>query len=409
MATFDDPRERMSRAEWTAWVERRLGETVALAAERTAAGRRAVEAAGKALTELRWPADLVRLPLLRKGELPTLQAASPPFAGWTAVPVEALARIFVSPGPIYDPEGRAVDYWGFAPALRAAGFQRGDRVLNTFAYHLTPAGHMFDGALGALGCVVIPGGTGNTEAQARAARDLSVRGFIGTPSFLAAVLAKIDGRSPFEVAFVSGEMLTDRLREDLAAQGVRVFQGYATGDVGLIAYECGERQGLHLAPRVYVEIVDPDTGAPREPGSAGEVAVTFLSDVYPLLRLATGDLSALDLGSCPCGRGAPRLTKVLGRVGDAVKVRGMFIHPNEVRGAMSRLSAVARYQLIVTREGHHDRLTAKVEVAAGATADPAGIGERLREVIRVRADVEIVPGGTLAEDAPVLLDARRWE
>ena len=389
-------------------MHQRLGRTVALASRRTAAGRMAVEAAGKPLSDLRWPEDLPQLPLLRKGDLPALQAAEPPFAGWNAVPIEALSRVFVSPGPIYDPEGRIEDYWGFAPALHAAGFHRGDLVLNTFAYHLTPAGHMMDGALAALGCVTIPGGTGNTEVQARTARDLRIRGFIGTPSFLATLLEKMEGPSSFAVAFVSGEMLPDRLRRDLEAQGVRVSQGYATGDVGLIAYECDERSGLHLSPRVFVEIVDPESGAPRPPGAIGEVLITHLSEIYPLLRLATGDLSALEAAPCPCGRGAPRLVRLMGRVGDAVKVRGMFVHPNEVRWAMSRVPEVARYQLVVTREGHQDRLVARVERTSGA--DPsAAVAAQLRETIKLRADVEVLPPGTLPADAPVIVDERRWD
>jgi len=409
VAEFFDPAEGFPPQAWHALMAQRLGETVALASARTAAGRRAVAAAGRPLAELRWPEDLVRLPLLRKAELPALQAADPPFAGWVAVPMEELSHIFVSPGPIYDPAGRGEDYWGFGPALHAAGFRRGDLVLNTFAYHLTPAGHMFDRALLALGCVVIPGGVGNSEVQARTARDLGVRGYIGTPSFLAALLEKVDGPSPFAVAFVSGEMLPETLRRDLQARGVRVFQGYATADVGLIAYECGQQSGLHLSSRVFVEIVDPDSGTPQPPGRVGEVVVTFLSQVYPLLRLATGDLSALDPSPCPCGRGSPRLTRLVGRVGEAVKVRGMFVHPEEVRRAFSRIPEVGRYQLVVSREGHRDRLWARVEPSAGAAPDPSTVAARLREAINLRVEVEVLAPGVLPTDAPPLLDTRRWE
>ncbi len=374
MADFYDPAEGLTPEAWHARMARRLGETVALAWARTAAGRRAVAAAGRPPSDLRWPEDLSLLPLLRKADLSGLQAADPPFAGWVAVPLEELSHIFVSPGPIYDPAGRSEDYWGFAPALHAAGFRRGDLVLNTFAYHLTPAGHMLDRSLAALGCVVIPGGVGNTEVQARTARDLRIRGYVGTPSFLAALLQKIDPPSPFAVAFVSGEMLPDGLRRDLQAREVRVFQGYATADVGLIAYECGEHSGLHLSSRVFVEIVDPERGTPQAPGAVGEVVVTFLSEVYPLLRLATGDLSTLDPSPCPCGRGSPRLARLVGRVGEAVKVRGLFVHPEEVRRAFSRIPEVGRYQMVVSREGHRDRLLARVEPSAGGAVDPAALG-----------------------------------
>jgi phenylacetate-CoA ligase len=389
----------------------RLAETVALAYHQTAAGRKVVEAVGRPAESLRWPDDLSRLPLLRKSDLPALQAAEPPLAGWNAVPVEALRHIFASPGPIYDPGGLAEDYWGFAPALHAAGFRRGDLVLNTFAYHLTPAGAMLEGGLAALGCPVIPAGTGNTETQARTATDLRIRGFVGTPSFLATLLEKMEGESPFQVAFVSGEMLTESLRGDLKKQGVRVSQGYATGDVGLIAYECGERNGFHLSSRVFVEIVDVDNCETCATGDVGEVVVTFLSDIYPVLRLATGDLSRLDLATCSCGRGAPRLAGVLGRVGQSVKVRGMFVHPNDVRRAMAHFPQVARYQLEVTREGHQDRLTARIETPAvsdGTEDLPLAIGEHLREAMRVRADVEMVPHGTLPDGGPLIKDGRQW-
>ncbi len=386
---------------------RRLRETITHAHARTAAGRRAVEAGG-GMEAVRGEGGLARLPLLRKSDLPALQAAEGPFAGWNAVPTEQLRRIFVSPGPINDPEGSAEDYWGFAPALWAAGFRPGDLVLNTFAYHLTPAGHMFDAALEALGCPVIPGGVGNTDAQLRAAGQLRPRGYIGTPSFLATLLERIEGEAPFRVAFVSGEVLTGALRAALTERGVAVSQGYATADLGLIAYECERREGLHHAGRAFIEIVDPESGGPVGAGVSGEVVLTFLSEIYPLLRLATGDLSAWDPAPCPCGRGSPRLTRVLGRVGEAVKVRGMFLHPNEVAVALAALPQVRRYQLVVSREGHQDRLTARVEGEAGEPTARA-VADRLREITRLRAEVEMLPPGSLPEDAPAIVDERRWE
>lgn len=405
MESFYDPCEGLPRPDWERRLYGRLAETVAVAYWHTPAGRQAVEATGRPPEGLRWPEDLPRLPLLRKSDLPALQAATPPLAGWNAVPVETLRRLFVSPGPIYDPEGAVEDYWGFATALHAAGFRRGDLVLNTFAYHLTPAGAMLEDGLAALGCPIIPGGTGSTEIQSRTARDLKVLGYVGTPSFLATLLEKMEGGSSLRVAFVSGEILTSSLRGELETLGVRVSQGYATGDVGLIAYECRERNGLHLASRVFVEIVDVHTGRLCPAGETGEVVVTFLSDIYPVLRLATGDLSKLDAASCPCGRGAPRLAGVLGRVGQSVKVRGMFVHPNDVRRAMAHFPQIARYQIVVTRHGHQDELTARIE-APGELAHPAA--ERLREEIKVRAEVEIVAPGTLPDGAPLIKDERVW-
>jgi phenylacetate-CoA ligase len=401
-----DAWEALSPEAWARWAAARVEETVRRAWEATPAGRAAVEAAG-GLAGRRWPEDLARLPLLRKEALPALQADRPPFGGWTAVPLAALRRVFVSPGPIYDPQPHGPDAWGFARALHAAGFRRGDVVLNTFAYHLTPAGHMVDEGLEALGCVVVPGGGGQSELQAQVAARLGARGYVGTPSFLATLLAQRH-RPPFRVALVSGEVLADGLRRELGGQGVRVSQAYATADVGLIAYECEAARGLHLSPRVYVEVVDPHTGTPLPAGSAGEVVVTFLSETYPLLRLATGDLSVLEPAPCPCGRGSPRLRGVLGRVGEAVKVRGMFVHPNDVRRALEHLPEVARLQLRVTREGHQDRLTARVE-PAGAVVDPGRVAAVLREAVRLRVEVEVLPPRSLPADAPLVADERRWE
>src|SRR5437773_9913882 len=232
---------------------------------------------------------------------------------WLASSINDVPWIFGSPGPIYDADGRKPDYWGFAPALFAAGFRRGDVVLNTFSYHLTPAGAMFDGALEALGSVVVPTGIGNVEIQVKTLHDVRARGIIGTPSFLAMILDKVAAqgtRSSLEVAFVSGEPLPESLRGDLEGRHhVRISQAYAIGDIGLVAYECSQRSGLHLAERVLVEIVDPASGAPMPDGEIGEVAVTFPSDLYPLLRLGIGDLSRLAPGACACGRTSGRLDR----------------------------------------------------------------------------------------------------
>jgi phenylacetate-CoA ligase len=357
-------------------------------------------------------ADLPRIPLLKKETLPRHQAAAPPFGEWLAKPLAEVRRIFLSPGPIYDPEGFAPDYWGFAPALTAAGFRRGDIVLNTFSYHFTPAGAMFDGALQILGCVVVPTGVGNIETQVKALVDLRARGFTGTPSFLAAVLDKVGERgdpSPLEVACVSGEMLPETLRHDLERrQRLRISQAYGIGDIGLVAYECAHRSGLHLAERVIGEIVDPATGAPVGLGETGEVVVTFLSDLYPLLRFATGDLSRLAASACPCGRTSLRLERILGRVGDAVKVRGIFLHPHDLDRAIARHPEVTRYQAVVTRADHRDELAVRVE-AAGAASLAEAVAESIREATRLRATVDVVPPGTLESMEKRLVDRRTWE
>jgi len=405
-----DPAELQPASRRAAHQEATLRRAVERAAAGSAALRDALAAAGLTPETLTL-ADLARIPVLKKATLPGRQAAAPPFGGWLARPVADIRRIFVSPGPIYEPEGRSADYWGFAPALFAAGFRRGDVVLNSFSYHLTPAGAMFDGALEAMGCVVVPTGVGNVEIQARTLADVRARGFIGTPSFLAAVLDKVAGHPgplPLEVALVSGEPLSEALRGDLERRHrLRISQAYAIGDLGLIAYECPERTGLHLAERVIVEIVDPASGSPVAAGETGEVVVTFPSDLYPLLRLGTGDLSRVAGGACACGRTSARLERIVGRVGDAVKVRGIFLHPHDLDRAIARHPEVLRYQAVITRRDRQDELTVRLEVASALS--PAAAAESIRETTRLRAVVEILPPGTLGSEEKKIVDARTWD
>lgn len=401
------PREQRLRDQ-----EAALRTALAAAADAAPALRAALAGAGLSPRTVTI-ADLPRLPLIRKEQLPAVQSASPPFGGWLGVAPGRLRRIFVSPGPIYDPEGPEDDHWGFAPALHAAGFQRGDIVLNTFSHHLTPAGAMFEGALAALGCVAVPSGVGNLEIQVKTAVDLAARGFIGTPSFLGALLDKMGEqrvRSPLRVAFVSGEPLAESRRTELEARGVRVSQGYAVGDLGLIAYECPKRSGLHIDDRVIVELVDPKTGLAASSGEPAEVVVTFLSPVYPLLRLATGDLSHYAEGACPCGRTSMRLGRIFGRLGEAVKVRGLFIYPHELDRAIARHPEVRRYQVIVTRPAFQDELTVRVESdVADRQALAEAVAESVRQATRLRATVEVIPPGMVWTDQKKIVDRRTWE
>jgi phenylacetate-coenzyme A ligase PaaK-like adenylate-forming protein len=409
-----DPAEGLLPAERLTRQSARLRAAVAAAYAQAPAIRERLEGCDLRPEGVRDLRDLAPLPVLRKDTLPRAQAASPPFAGLLGAPLASLRRIYVSPGPIYDPEPRRPDYWGLAPALHAAGFRGGDVVLVTFAFHLTPAGHMMDGALDRLGCVVVPGGVGNTEAQARALADLGVVGLIGTPSFITALMEKTASlglRHRVEIAFTSGEVLPAslrrRVREDF---GVRTTQGYATADVGLIAYECPRAEGLHLSDRVAVELLDPETERPVPPGSAGEVVVSLLEPPYALLRFGTGDLSADVPGPCPCGRTAPRLAGVVGRVGEAVKIRGLFVHPAEIDRVMHGVPGVARYQVVVRRPDHHDEATLRLEVRpdADAAAVAPRAGEAAHESLRLRLAVEVVPPGTIEEGAPRIVDLRRW-
>lgn len=354
--------------------------------------------------------DLERLPLLRKNELPSLQSGTVPFGGWLGGKVGDLRRIFVSPGPIYDPEGHEPDYWGFAPALHAAGFRRGALVLNTFSYHLTPAGAMFDGALAVLGCVTIPSGTGNLEIQIKTLLDLKVSGYIGTPSFLAALVAAAGASSPLRVAFVSGEPLGESQRREVESRApVRISQGYSIGDLGLIGYECSERTGFHLDDRVIVEVVDQN-GAGVADGEVGEVAITFLSHVYPLLRLATGDLSQWAAGECRCGRTTPRLSGIMGRVGEGVKVKGLFLYPHDLDQALARHSEVRRYQAVITRPEREDILTIRVESdVEDRDALGAAVAKSVEAATRLNAGVEVIrPGMVWVEDKKIV-DRRTWE
>lgn len=399
------PREQRAREQETAL-------RTVLAAAASPALRTALAGAGLSPRTITL-ADLGRLPMIRKEQLPAIQAAAPPFGGWLGVAPAKLRRIFVSPGPIYDPEGPEDDYWGSAAALHAAGFQRGDIVLNTFSHHLTPAGAMFEGGLAALGCVAVPSGVGNLEIQVKTAQDLAARGFVGTPSFLGALLDKMGEqrvRSPLRTAFVSGEPLSESQRTQLEARGVRVSQGYAIGDLGLIAYECPERSGLHVDDRVIVELVEPRTGLAASSGEPGEVVVSFLNPVYPLLRLATGDLSRFAAGECACGRTSPRLDRIFGRLGEAVKVRGLFIYPHELDRAIGRHPEVRRYQVIVTRPAFQDELTVRVEsdVADRRTLAEA-VAESVREATRLRATVEVIPPGMVWTDDKKIVDRRTWE
>lgn len=356
-------------------------------------------------------ASLAALPVLRKAELRARQQAALPFGGLNATPPARLVRIFASPGPIYDPEGGRLDYWRFARALFAAGFRSGDLVHNTFSYHLTPAGSMVEGGARALGCPVIPGGTGQTELQARVIHDLRPTGYAGTPSFLLTLLEKAAelgcSTASLKKALVSGEAFPASSRERLEREfGIRAFQCYATADVGLIAYETSAREGLVVDEAVIVELVRPGTGEPVPEGEPGEVVVTVFNPDYPLIRFATGDISAVLPGESPCGRTNMRLKGWLGRADQATKVRGQFVHPHQLAEALRRFDGVARFRLEVSREGERDRMLLRCEVPGA----PSGLDQALAEAVRaatgLRAEIELVPPGTLPADGRLIDDRR---
>jgi phenylacetate-CoA ligase len=349
---------------------------------------------------------LARLPVTRKSELVELQRRRKPFGGLNATPPSRLARIFMSPGPIYDPEGRRADYWGAARTLAAAGFAEGDVVLNCFSYHLTPAGSMFETGLHHLGCAVIPGGVGQTELQATAVADLAPVGYVGTPSFLKLILEKCDelglASGSLRRALVSGEAFLPPVREFLAARGIDCYQAYGTADLGMVAYETPAREGLVVNEEVIVEIVRPGTGDPLPEGEVGEVVVTALNEDYPLVRFATGDLSAVLPGASPCGRTNMRIKGWMGRADQTTKVRGMFVHPHQVAEVLRR-HGLARGRLVVENEAGEDRMTLRLE---GPPADAAAIEATLREVTKVRGEVRAVE--RLPNDGKVIEDARKY-
>lgn len=392
--------------------EARLRQVVRHAWVHSPAWRARLAAAGMEPDRVAGPADLAALPVLRKDDLGDLQAQGRPFGGLLGEPVARLARIFVSPGDVYDPQGTRADYWRFGRALAAAGFAAGDVVMNCASYHLSPLGFILDEAARSLGCVVIPAGVGQQDLQVRVLEHTGAVGYLGLPSYLLALLEKAQAegrRLALRKAFVTAEPLPPSLRDRLAGYGVDVFQGYGTADLGLVAYECPVRQGMHLDDGVVVEICDPD-GRPVPPGEVGEVVVTLLDETYPLLRFGTGDLSALVPEPCPCGRVAPRIRGWLGRAGEAVKVRGVFVYPRQIEEALARWGGqVARWRAVVDRDQRHrDRLVVEVEPTPGAQVDPAAVAEAVKAVTRVTPEVALVPPGTLPAGAKKLEDVRRW-
>jgi len=367
--------------------------------------------ASVAAGEIASRASLAKLPITRKSDLPELQKAAPPFGGLAATPAAGLARIFMSPGPIFDPEGRHADYWHTARTLFAAGFRAGDVALNCFSYHLTPAGSMMETGLHHLGCAVIPGGVGQTELQAQAIAQLAPSGYVGTPSFLKLIVEKCDelglASSSLKRALVSGEAFLPPVRAFLAARGIAAFQAYGTADLGMVAYETPAREGLVVNEEVIVEIVRPGTGEPVAEGEVGEVVVTPFNRDYPLVRFATGDLSAVLPGTSPCGRTNMRIKGWMGRADQATKVRGMFVHPHQVAEVLRRHD-LRRGRLVVENEAGEDRMTLRVERDAGDAAFVAALEATVREVMKVRGSVVCAAPGSLPNDGKVIEDTRKY-
>ncbi|MGK2874193.1 MAG: phenylacetate--CoA ligase family protein [Nocardioides sp.] len=403
--TLGDPDEARRPEERLEDQQRRVAALLASLWDAAPAWRRRLEASNVSPADFGASDVLTRVAPVAKSDLAALQVEDPPFGGFFIGDLSASSRIFMSPGPIYDAQLGTTDIGGFARGLRAGGLVRGDIVLNTFAYHLTPAGHAFESGALSLGCVVIPAGTGNTEQQARLLKDLPVNGYMGTPSFLGTLVERAGWR--FKTACVAAEKLTEDERAVLESNGGRVSQLYGTADLGYIAGECEARNGMHLTEDKVIEILDPATGQPARDGEIGQVAVTTFSPTYPFLRLTTGDLTRMvSSETCECGRTSARIAGVLGRIGPGVKVRGMFVYEDHVRAALAR-HGLGEGRLVIRRVAGQDTLT--LEIVEPLSEDQqAGLLRTLREEIKLRAEIQIV--AEIDADTSQLLDAREiWQ
>jgi phenylacetate-CoA ligase len=360
---------------------------------------------------------LARLPVTRKSDLGKLQKESPPLGGLNATPVEKLAKLFISPGPIYDPEGRGRNWWRTARGLFAGGFRAGDLVLNSFAYHFTPAGSMVESGALALGCTLVPTGVGQTEMQVAAIHGLGVTAYVGTPSFLKLIVEKADELnsdiSSLKKAQVGAEYLPPQVRKGMQERGIAITQMYASADLGLIAYESlmpdGKlTDGMILEEGLLLEIVRPGTGDPVKPGEVGEVVITSLNRDYPLIRFGTGDLSAVLPGASPCGRTNVRIKGWMGRADQSTKVRAMFVTPGQVAEVVKRHREVLRARLVVEGEAGNDRMTLLCEVNERPEDLLAALVASMRDITKLRAEVELLAPGSLPNDGKVIEDKRKY-
>ena len=405
MSTYFDTAETRSADERAAALAQALPMQIAAAQALPGYGALAPVDAG-AVTSA---ADLAALPVLRKSDLVDSQKRDAPFGGLTTLPVSGFAHIFQSPGPIYEPGGTGHDWWRVGRFLHACGIGKGDIVQNCFGYHLTPAGMIFENGARAVGAAVLPAGTGQTELQARAAHDVGVTAYSGTPDYLKVILDKADDMGlPLRItrAAVGGGALFPSLRQEYADRGISCLQCYATADLGNIAYESPAMEGMIVDEGVIVEIVTPGTGTPVKPGEVGEVVVTSLNPDYPLIRFATGDLSAVMEGTSPCGRTNMRIKGWMGRADQTTKIKGMFVRPEQVAALVAKHTEISRARVIAQREGEMDVMIVKIESANGS-------GEHylssVVDALKMKGRIEIVPPGSLPNDGKVIEDLRSYD
>ncbi|MBI2832621.1 MAG: AMP-binding protein [Chloroflexi bacterium] len=419
---YYDDLEIMSPEARVKYLNERLSRTVRHAYRHAPVVKLTFDKAGISPSQIRTVKDLERVPILRKTDLIELQRASPPYGGFLAIPPEDIDRVFISPGPVYEPIQHPRIHW-FAKAFWAAGFRKGDVVINTFTYHMSPAGILFHEAIRDCGATVVVAGTGNTEIQIQTMRDLKVTGFVGTPTYLMTVIKRAEElghnfQKDFSVrrAWWTGEMVTPSTRKILEEEyRIHTSQAYAvTEPGGAIAYECHRKSGMHFMDEYVLEIVDPETGKQLGPGETGEIVVTPIHNkVWGLIRFGTGDMSSYVTERCPCGRTAPRLTGIVGRAGDAVKVRGMFVVARQAQEVVLGFEAVSRFQLAVSRTGERDELTLKLELKnenIDRAKLSAELNQKFQELCRVKLDrIEFVSKDTLPEKRQVIVDQRMWK
>lgn len=404
--TYFDALETRSSDERAADIAARLPEQIARA--KTLPGY-ANSLADVDPASIRTVEDLATLPVLRKAELGKAQAADAPFGGFTTRPATGFAHVFQSPGPIYEPGGVEHDWWRMGRFLHAAGIGKTDIVQNCFGYHLTPAGMIFESGARAVGATVLPAGTGQTELQVSAARDVGSTAYAGTPDYLKVILDKADELGvelAITKAVVGGGALFPSLRQSYMDRGISCLQSYATADLGNIAYESAAMEGMIVDEQVIVEIVTPGTGTPVAPGEVGEVVVTTLNPDYPLIRFATGDMSAFLEGQSPCGRTNIRIKGWMGRADQTTKIKGMFVRPEQVAQLVSKHDEIVKARVVAGREGEMDTMTVRIEATGGS---PDSYQSSVMDVLKLKAKIEVVEPGALPRDGLVIEDQRSYD
>jgi len=416
---YDAALETMPAEARERYVNENLRDIVQYAHDHAPAVKEKMDRANVKPSQIGTVKDLEKIPITRKDDFSELQKLNPPFGGFLGVP--ETKDVFVSPGPIYEPEIPECQFDAAAKALYAAGFRKGDTVIVTVSFHLVPAGAHFAGGLDKLGITMIPTGVGNTELQLQVMHDLKVTGYAGTPSFLMTLIKRAEElgynfRQDFELkhALLGAEMLPESLRRSFEQDyGINAQQIYTTAELLLLGYECSQKSGWHIPEEVLIEIVDHETGRQLAPGEVGQIVVTPFNKIFPLIRYGTGDLSSIIAEPCSCGRTSPRLTGLLGRVGEEVKARGMFIHPRQVKEVMAKFDQVSQFQVKVGRQKQRDTITVNLELK-DETLDKQKLTDELaqafQDICRVKADkIEFVAKGTIPEEHKVIVDERTWE